>query len=110
MVGAFEAGDKTVVAATPTDTWALGVMAFELLTGSRAFSRDATSQQVCDEIMGRRELPWEGARADPNTLNRMRVLKRSVLQCLSRVPAERPSAAALVATWESIFDRATSAG
>ena len=37
-------------------------------------------------------------------LRKLRMLKRSLVKCLSRDPAERPTAAALLESWENLFD------
>jgi serine/threonine protein kinase len=37
VIHAFQMGEKSIVSATALDAWSLGVMAFELLTGSPAF-------------------------------------------------------------------------
>ena len=37
-------------------------------------------------------------------LRKLRMLKRSLIKCLSRDPEERPSAKALLESWENLFD------
>lgn len=54
---------------------------------------------------GRGALPWEGE--GPEVQARLRCLRRlkdSVLACLDREPARRPTAQQLLATWEHFFD------
>ena len=67
------------------DIWAIGVIAFELLTGERVFPVVAAeSQEACDErvkagIAGRLPLPWEPkAEGCSERLAKMRGLKRTV--------------------------------
>ena len=110
VVQAVEAGSTTIFVDAAVDIWAVGVIAFELLTGKRAFpncgmSLAESNQDARDAISGREPLPWE--RSDDATmgqLEKLRVLRQTVLQCLEREPAMRPTAASLVSSWDHTFD------
>lgn len=102
---ALEAGSRTVTADSAVDIWAIGVIAFELLTGERVFPYAAARPDILSAIAGRSPLPWEeGAPGAAALRARMRGLKRTVLQCLRRDPAMRPPAAELLASWDHLFD------
>ena len=105
-VHAFRANAHTVPAAAAVDVWALGVMAFELLTDAPAFPRESsTFETVCAQLAGEAALPWErapGVFAPPPTL---RMLSDSVCACLRRDAARRPTAAELLDMWSRLFDR-----
>ena len=114
VVLALEAGWKTVTVDSAVDIWAIGVIAFELLTGERAFPHSgldpATAErETLDAISGRTPLPWERADAAPR-LDKLRGLKRTVLRCLERDPTRRPSAEALLLSWDHTFDNMQSQG
>eukprot|EP00892_Ulva_mutabilis_P012598 jgi/Ulvmu1/9710/UM055_0048.1 len=104
-VHAVEAGERTILAHGAVDIWAVGVIAFELLTGERTFPYAAARNDILAAIAGRSPLPWEdGAPRAAALRARMRGLKRTVLQCLRRDPAARPTAAELLASWDHLFD------
>ena len=98
------------------DIWAVGVIAFELLTGERAFPTHdmsaAESESIAQEaIAGRALLPWEGpTEAVQQRLGKLRGLKRTVMRCLDRRPANRPTAAALASSWDHTFDHMQTRG
>lgn len=116
VIQALESGRRTVHVNAAVDIWAIGVIAFELLAGERAFPVDGlpsaeTEQAAKDAIMGRTPLPWEALSDGANErLGRLRGMRRTVLRCLDRDPAERPSAQALVNSWEHIFDNMKTRG
>lgn len=109
-VTALEAGQATVHVQASVDIWALGVIAFELLSGERAFPQpvfpsEETKQAIQDAIAGRSPLPWEGESVDATErLAKLRGMRRSVLACLNRDPEQRPDAAHLLHTWDHAFD------
>ena len=112
----MEAGKKTIHVDSAVDIWAVGVIAFELLTGERAFFTHSTSPQESNSatqeaIAGRVPLPWEGPNeATQQRLEKLRGLRRTVMRCLERDPARRPSSAALVSSWDHLFDNIQTMG
>lgn len=104
-VHALEAKAPTVTAGAAVDIWAVGVIAFELLSGERVFPYAAARPDILAAIAGRTPLPWEdGAPRAAALRARMRGLKRTVMQCLRRDPERRPTAAELLAAWDHLFD------
>lgn len=103
VIRAAEAGVSTVEAGGAVDVWGLGVIAWELLTTTRAFPATVRAATVADMLVGRAELPWERSAVVAQLVPRLRVLRRSVLRCLSREAAERPSAEELLTEWEAAF-------
>lgn len=79
-------------------------MAYELLTDEPLFDRYDTHDDVFDQLTGRKPLPWEDPAKRDGKLRKLRMLKRSIMKCLSRNPDERPTARDLLASWESLFD------
>jgi serine/threonine protein kinase len=104
VVAAYEAKELRVLADPSADVWSLGIIAYELLTDTPVFGRGATAASVFDQITGRAELPWESVEQKDAGFRKLRMLKRSVLKCLAREPAERPSAGELLGMWERLFD------
>ena len=100
VLEAQEAGARTIVAAPAADIWALGVVAYEILSRDRAFPLTCSSASIRAQIMGREELPWER----PGRADVLRTAKHSVLQCLARVPSARPTAPQLAATWRNLLE------
>jgi serine/threonine protein kinase len=98
------------VVSEAADMWALGVIAFELLTGQRTFPFGTTKHQVFDQISGRSPLPWEDPAGYTQRAAALRGLRRSVMLCLSRDPAQRPSAERLLVAWNHMFDSFSSVG
>lgn len=86
------------------DMWALGLMAYELLTDTSAFPMGTSASAVCDQITGRQPLPWEDPEQGDARLSKLRMLRRSLSACLSRDPAERPTSSGLLASWNRLFD------
>lgn len=114
MVHALEAGNRTIKVDAAVDIWAVGVIAFELLTGQRAFPSGAAAKSndtVQAALAGRTPLPWEGdSTATLERLEKLRGLRRSVLKCLERDPAARPTADSLLRSWDHAFDNLLTQG
>jgi serine/threonine protein kinase len=90
------------------DMWALGVVAFELLTRTRAFTPlIETHAQVRDKLLGATPLPWEDPATAPELLPSLRALKRSVLACLARDPTSRPSSREVLGSWNGLLEAET---
>eukprot|EP00892_Ulva_mutabilis_P000505 jgi/Ulvmu1/10455/UM063_0010.1 len=110
VMAAVESGCRTIHVDAAVDIWAIGVIAYELLTGERAFPADGLTaaeaeKKAQDAIAGRTQLPWEAlSDGAKERLGKMRGLKRTVLRCLERDPAKRPSAEALLKSWDHTFD------
>ena len=99
LLAAKEDGACTVTVDGAADMWALGVVAFELLSKRRTFAAGTPEAEIRDMLRGRLPLPWE--QEEPRAL---RTLKHSVLQCLSRDAALRPTAAQVAGTWRNLLD------
>ena len=115
VVLALDAGCRTIHVDAAVDMWAVGVIAFELLTGERAFPihdmSAASESAVHEAIAGRALLPWEGdSESAQHRLVKLRGLRRTVMRCLDRDPAGRPTAAALVSSWDHTFDNMQTRG
>ena len=111
-----EAGARSAPAAAAADVWAVGVMGFELLTGERVFPAAAEPPQpeegpdpeVLAALTGRAPLPWEAAAPGAAMrLQKLRGLKDTLLRCLERDPAKRPTAQALLAMCDHISEEST---
>lgn len=88
------------------DVWALGVVAFELLTGTRVFSAQADRTEVLPYMSGARPLPWEAPGKAP-LVRKLGSLRRTVLACLARDPQDRPSSMAVLRSWNGLFESET---
>jgi serine/threonine protein kinase len=84
------------------DIWALGIIAFELLTDQTAFPLGMATEEIEAQILGYEEAPWEAP--SRKSRERMRAFGKSVMKCLSRDPEERPSASQLLQSWDHVFD------
>lgn len=108
VIHAVERKERQVIADPAIDMWAIGVIAFELLTRARVFPARLTRSEVRDQIAGRAPLPWEDPEHRMEGLKQLRILKRTVLACLSRDPKGRPTADRLLRSWNRLFDTFTS--
>ena len=97
-------GERTVIANATVDVWALGVMAFELLTRSRVFP-PGTRQLVEETMLGKHLLPWEDT-ADPEhgvNMRRLGWMKKGVLSMLERNPEDRAKLPGVLKDWRSLL-------
>ena len=105
VVRAYQAGHFAMPSHPAADMWALGVIAYEMLTKERAFGPDASVNEILQRTAGQQPLPWEDPSPQAQAkLSQLRGLKRAVLQCLSRNPAMRPSSQLVLQSWEHMFD------
>jgi serine/threonine protein kinase len=105
---AYETGADVCVAHPAADVWALGLIAFRLLTRRGAFPASATHSEVFDALAGRAPLPWEDPAATAACgLDGLCGLKAIVLRCLSRAPEDRPSVGVLLQECTRLLDAAT---
>jgi serine/threonine protein kinase len=84
------------------DIWALGVMAFELLTRTSLFAPFTPKEEILKAMSGEAKLPWEGGSAQATELrSRLGRLESSILRCLERDPLQRPSALEILKQWNT---------
>jgi serine/threonine protein kinase len=109
---AQETGQEMMEVSGAHDIWALGLIAYELLTGTRVFEAhhsstatfsDSADEQVRLQLIGEAGLPWEDARTR-SSVRKLHQMKRSVMLCLSRNPKERPNSELLLDMWNEIFE------
>ena len=99
---------KTMRSDSAADVWALGVMAYEILTGTTLFPPAASQDAAWKQLLGQAPLPWEpGCEGAAEKLGQLRALKRGVLACLASNPKDRPSSERVLTTWTHIFDSRT---
>ena len=97
-------GLRHAKAATTADMWGVGVLAWELLTQQRLFSNETEQRDIVATPLGSAPLPWEQKEQAALLLPRLHALRRSVLRCLSRDPAERPASRELLGHWNGLFE------
>jgi hypothetical protein len=66
--------------------------------------------QIIAQLKGEADLPWEGERADPEVLRKMRTLRRPIMSLLERDPEKRPSMAKFCDQCDDIFGTRTLKG
>jgi serine/threonine protein kinase len=104
IVRAHLAKERATVAVASTDMWALGVVAFEMLTKQRTFAY-ASAQEMISRTAGPGPLPGEDPAAEAQArLCELRGLKRAILLCIDRDPAKRPTSQALLQSWNHMFE------
>lgn len=102
---AYAAQEPSIVASTAADMWAIGVIAYEMLTGAPAWPASATREAIIASLLGEAPLPWEAA--SEATTRKLLRMRGPILECLSRDPEQRPSVEQLAAVMYSIFLSAT---
>lgn len=105
LVSVGSRNPPAALASAEADMWAVGMLAFELLTGERVFPEGTPTEAIHAALRGLVPLPWEdGAENCAQRRETLRSLQRLVLPCLSRDPAQRPSAKAAINSFYSMFD------
>jgi serine/threonine protein kinase len=107
LVCAARAGSSSGTVSAEADVWGIGIIAWELLTSERVFPPGIEAAAVTETFLGDRQLPWEAPDAAARLVPRLRVLRRSVLMCLSRKPRERPTSRELLGSWNGMFESLT---
>ena len=99
-MAAYRAEDNVTVAPAH-DIWALGVMAFEALTGRRAVG---SLEQLFQCARGERPYPWDASMLSeaPERWRKSR-LRPLIEPCLAHDAAQRPAAAEIVARVERMW-------
>jgi serine/threonine protein kinase len=99
------------VATGAADIWALGVVAFELLTGEWVFPEGTTPDAFRAVLLGKAPLPWEeGVEGAEERRQKLRGLRRIVMPCLDRDPSKRPTAEQVLRSWWNLFDEMKTQG
>jgi Protein kinase domain len=67
LVEQADSGEERLTVLPESDSWSLGILAVELVTGRPLFFPELTKDEVIDMLVGRAQLPWEGTtvRAGP---------------------------------------------
>lgn len=109
-VNALRRGDSTIRATEALDIWAVGVMAFELLTDTAVFPPFTPKAHVLRVAAGAAAgggpdaplYPWEGdGEAATTARSRLKRLEPSIMRCLARRAEERPTAAEVLREWDA---------
>ena len=98
-------GTTHVVAQPAMDMWAVGVIAYELSLNHTAFTPMVWPRAaVLEAAMGLRPYPWEDKVGVFSSLPELRARGRVVRACLSRNPANRPSAEVFLRELNHLYD------
>jgi serine/threonine protein kinase len=111
LLAAEKAGEAAVTADPAADVWALGLVAFELLTARRAFAPGTPISSIRNAICGHVAAPWEaagsGGSLDRAAAARLRVVRLSIQKCLTRSQSDRPTASEVASTWRNALEFAS---
>eukprot|EP00892_Ulva_mutabilis_P002848 jgi/Ulvmu1/12564/UM091_0005.1 len=103
------AAHATSAAADPAmDAWAIGVVAFELLTGKKALTpAKSGADAVRAQLRGETLLPWEGDNLRSDVRRKLGIFREPVLGLLRRNPHERASMQAFCDTCNDLVTSST---
>ena len=94
-------GQTHFVVSGAVDVWALGIMAWTLLTGSLPYVSD---EELVPKLLGHQLYPWE-EKIDANTNFKLGILKPAVLSMLNRDPEKRATIHQVHNEWNSLMHR-----
>eukprot|EP01025_Chloroclados_australasicus_P045677 TRINITY_DN50092_c1_g1_i2.p1 TRINITY_DN50092_c1_g1~~TRINITY_DN50092_c1_g1_i2.p1 ORF type:complete len:130 (-),score=8.67 TRINITY_DN50092_c1_g1_i2:535-924(-) len=102
-------GSHEMTADGGLDCWSVGVMAYELLTGERGINAHRHDRdEIMDMLAGDEgSLPWEGENLTKEKARQLGILRKPILQMLTRNPEERPSMLEFKQMLENIFSSNT---
>jgi serine/threonine protein kinase len=99
------------LASAAADMWALGIIAFELLTNTSVFPVGSAPEDIRAALSGQTPLPWEeGVEGAEEQRKKLRGLRRIVMPCLDRDPSKRPAAEQVLQSWWHLFDEMKTQG
>ena len=93
------AQQRTSVVSSAADVWALGIMAWTLLTGRLPYAHGV---EIMPKLLGEQIFPWE-QRLDQETEYKLGILEPSVRSMLERDPTQRATINNLLLAWRSLF-------
>ena len=92
-------GHNQFVVSGAVDVWALGIMAWTLLTGRLPY---ACGDDVIPKLLGHQLFPWE-EKIDVKTNFKLGILKPAVLSMLTRDPEKRATIHQVHKEWNSLL-------
>ena len=90
---------RSAVVSGTCDVWALGIMAWTLLTGKSPYAKGS---DIMPKLLGTQNFPWEDP-LDVQTRFRLGILAPTVRSMLLRDPEQRVTIDALLASWQALF-------
>ena len=92
-------GQSHFVVSGAVDVWALGIMAWTLLTGSLPY---VCGDELMPKLLGQQLFPWE-EKMDAKTNFKLGLLKPAVLSMLNRDPEKRATIHEVHTEWNSLL-------
>ena len=90
---ALSKGEKVTAAHQSADVWAVGVMAYEIITGETFFPPGASSEDMKAMLTGQQPFPHE---VSPEVMKKLGRLRKVVQVMLCRSPSDRPSISSIL--------------